>query len=474
MNVSKPTAPRAAASDEPSSPSSATSGVAHPGGSATPRRAGQPTFRGVEDGAVADVDNSGVASPNLPSQATVRRKMNAPSERPQKNARETKANLHVPSVVPAATARLRHRGILASFILMVVAPTLAATFYLFAIAEDQFASTVGFAVRSEDAASPLDFLSGFGGLSGAPSSGTASDTDILYQFIQSQALVQKINDRANLKAIYSKPTFDPVFSFSSEGEIEDLVEYWKRMVRISYDSTTGLIELRVHAFEPRDAQILAQLILDESTQMINDLSAIARADATKYAQEELEKAVERLRERRVAVTEFRSRTQIVDPSADIQGQMGLLFSLQEQLAAANIDINLLRQTTQPSDPRIAQNERRIAVIEELIERERRKFGLGGSRGGEEGGYSSLVGEYERLTVDREFAEKAYLAALANYDSAIADAQRRTRYLAAYIRPTLATTSLYPQRGLLSLLTAGFTLLLWSISLLIYYSVRDRR
>ncbi|MCE6966917.1 sugar transporter, partial [Cereibacter sphaeroides] len=91
-----------------------------------------------------------------------------------------------------------------------------------------------------------------------------------------------------------------------DDEIEDLVDYWKRMVRISYDSTTGLIELRVHAFAPKDAQIIAQMILDESTRMINELSAIARADATRYAREELDKAVERLREQRVAVTEFRS------------------------------------------------------------------------------------------------------------------------------------------------------------------------
>lgn len=363
---------------------------------------------------------------------------------------------------------------LASFVGIVIVPTLIASMYLFLVADDQYTSTVGFAVRSENSASPLDLLGGIGGLSGMTASGPASDTDILYQFIQSQALVQSISQRLDLRTVYSKPAFDPVFALRRNGEIEDLVEYWKRMVRISYDSTTGLIELRVHAFEPKDAQVIAQLILDESTQMINDLSVIARTDATRYAQEELDKAIARLRERRVAVTEFRSRTQLVDPSADIEGQMGLLFSLQEQLAAASIDISLLRQTTQPTDPRIAQNERRIGVIEQLIDKEREKFGMGGSADGNENSYSALVGEYERLTVDREFAEKAYLAALANYDAALADAQRRTRYLAAYIRPTLAETSLYPQRGLLSVLTGGFLLLIWSIGLLIYYSVRDRR
>ncbi|WP_096788093.1 sugar transporter [Rhodobacter sp. CZR27] len=379
----------------------------------------------------------------------------------------------MPAVAPAATARLRHHGILASFLGIVVAPTLAASLYLFAVADDQYTSTVGFSVRSEDMSSALDLLGGLGSL-GLSGTGEASDSDILYQFIQSQELVQRIDATVDLRAIYSKPAFDPVFAFDPDRGIEDLVEYWQDMVRISYDSTTGLLELRVHAFDPKDAQTVAQLILDESTRMINDLSAIARADATRYAKEELDKSIERLRDQRVALTEFRSRTQIVDPKADIQGQMGLLNTLQQQLAATSIDINLLRQTTQPNDPRIAQNERRIAVIEELIQREREKFGMGGGADGKESDYSTLVGEYERLSVDLEFAEKAYVAALTNYDAAVAEAQRMSRYIAAYVRPTLAEESLYPQRGLLSLLTGGLALLVWSIGLLIYYSVRDRR
>ncbi|AXQ96028.1 sugar transporter (plasmid) [Cereibacter azotoformans] len=381
----------------------------------------------------------------------------------------------MPAAAPRAVARLRHHGILASFLGLVAAPTLAASLYLFAVAEDQYASAVGFSVRSEDMSSALSMLGGGLASLGLGSSGSASDSDILYQFIQSQELVQRVDQKLDLRRIYSRPAFDPVFAFNPDGQIEDLVKYWRRMVRISYDSNTGLIELRVHAFAPRDAQAVAAAILDESTRMINDLSAIARSDATRYALEELEKAVNRLRDQRVAMTEFRSRTQIVDPSADIQAQMGLLNTLQQQLAEASIDINLLRQTTQPNDPRIAQNERRIAVIEELIQREREKFGMGGTGSGSEAStYSTLIAEYERLSVDLEFAQNAYVAALTNHDAAIAEAQRMNRYLATYVSPTLAQQSLYPQRGLLALMTGGLTLLVWAIGMLIYYSVRDRR
>jgi capsular polysaccharide transport system permease protein len=110
----------------------------------------------------------------------------------------------------------------------------------------------------------------------------------------------------------------------------------------------------------------------------------------------------------------------------------------------------------------------------LIEKERGKFGVGaGAKTGAQD-YSTLVGEYERLVVDREFAEKAYVSALSTFDAAQAEARRQSRYLAAYTRPTLAERSLYPQRGLLTLLVAVFAFLTWAIVVLVYYSVRDRR
>lgn len=377
----------------------------------------------------------------------------------------------LPETVKGFTLRLRHLWQLASFVALVLLPTGVSGLYLYLVAHDQYTSEVGFAVRSEGLSSALGFLGGLSSLSGASS----SDADILYRFIQSQELVGKVDAQLNLRALYGKPAFDPVFSFPAGGSIEDLTDYWHKMVRVSYDNATGLIELRVHAFEPADAKAIADAIFTDSAAMINALSAAARADATRYAREELDQVTARLSEARIALTEFRSRTQIVDPSADVQGKMGLLNTLQAQQVSATIELELLRQSARPDDPRIEQGERRIAVIEEMMATERRKLGVGSGTGSEgDSNFSTLVGEFERLAVEREFAEKAYVAARATFDTAQAEAQRKSRYLAAYSGPTLAETALYPQRGLRTLVIFAFSFLIWSVGMLIYYSVRDRR
>lgn len=370
---------------------------------------------------------------------------------------------------PAALARKRPRHLLVviSFAVVVLLPILVAAAYLWGKAADQYASTLGFSVRREDTAAALDMLGGLTALSKSSS----SDTDILYEYLRSQKLVADMDAKLDLRSIWAKPVGDPIFAFDPSGSIEDLLDYWQDMVRTSYDSATGLIEVRVLAFDPDDATRIAEMLLAESSRMINDLSATAREDAVRFSREELEVAENRLRKTREAVTAFRVKNQIVDPTTDFQTQAGLVGTLENQLAEAQIEIDLLSDVPE-GNPRLVQAQRRVEVIETRLAAERAKVGNNAQPGRDD--YAALAGEYERLAVDREFAEQAYVAALAAYDSAKAESQRTSRYLAAHVMPTRAEVSRYPERlSILGLLALGL-LLLWSIGTLVAYSLKDRR
>lgn len=358
-----------------------------------------------------------------------------------------------------------------SFLVMVIIPTLISAWYLWARAEDQYVSTVGFSVRKEDATPSLDIL---GGLTTIGGSSTASDADILYDFLGSEDIVSRIDAAVDLRGKFSREwPNDPVFAYDPSGTIEDLTDHWQRRVKVLYDTTTQLITLKVSAYTPEDALTIAKATFDESSRTINRLSDIARDDATRFARDELAKAQERLTKTRQALTAFRMETQIVDPSADLEGQMGILNSLQGSLAEALIDLDTLRDTATDSDQRVIQAEMRIRAIRERIAEERAKFGASSQGPGGES-YAQLVAEYEKLATDLQFDQTTYLSAQAAYDLALAEAQRQSRYLAAHIEPKLAEASRVPDRPLLLAAVFGALLLTWAIMLLIYYSVRDRR
>lgn len=376
----------------------------------------------------------------------------------------------VPPVVGPVHMKRRHYGLVLSFIIFFVFPVLGAGIYLYGYAKDQYVSEVGFTVRREEAPLVSSIISSLGQVSSASS----TDSDILFEFVRSQGLVQQIDQELDLRGVFSQfHDTDPYFSLSPNASIEELVDYWGRMVQVSYAPGTGLLELRIRAFDPETAYKIAELIFSKSSAMINQLSNIARDDSTRYARDDLARAETDLKEIRSALTSFRLRTQIVDPAAAIQGQMGLLNSLQQQLGAALIESDLLRDSTRENDPRRVQIASRITAIEVRIAQERQKFGAGGNAvDGQD--YATVIAEFERLTVEREFAEQKYATALGNFDAAQTEAQRQSRYLAAYVGPTLAESAEHPKRLLLFGLFSLFSLMTWAIGVLIYYSLRDRR
>jgi len=359
-----------------------------------------------------------------------------------------------------------------SFLLIVAAPLLVTTGYLFTYAQDQYASNAGFTVRTEETGSATDLLGGLAGFSGA---NATSDGDILFEFITSSEMVRRLNQRMDLRAHFSAPhSVDPVFSLSPDATMEDLVEHWQSVVRVSYSQSNGLIDLQVLAFDPVTAHSIAQAIVEESQDLINGLNEQARADSMRYAEADLDAAIARLRTAREALTQFRTRTQIVDPESDLQGRTGVLNNLQQQLAEALIEYDLLLEnTTNPSDPRLIQSQRRIEVIRERIRLERLNFATEDvGSGGED--YPTLMAQFEGYVVDREFAEESYRAALTALDAARTNAARQSRYLAVYIRPTLPESAEFPRRDAISALAFLFLTLGWATLALVYYSIRDRQ
>jgi capsular polysaccharide transport system permease protein len=345
-------------------------------------------------------------------------------------------------------------------------------FYLTAVAEDQYVSTAGFTVRSQENSGATDLL---GGLANFAGSTTASDSDILYAFIQSQEMVEAVDARIDLRSEYSRHwPRDWAFSIWPDATLEELIWYWQRIVGISYDSGSGLIEVQAVGFDAEVSQVITQAIVDVSQIQINALNERAREDAMGYARTDLDEAVAQLKSAREELTKFRTRTRIVDPEADIQGRMGVMNNLQQQLAEALIEHDLLEGTVSEGDPRTRKSLQRIEVIRARIDSERQTFTSDNTDTGAVGeDYPSLISEFESLTVDREYAEEAYRAALTALSVARDNATRQSRYLATYIKPTLAQESEYPRRPLLAGLTGLFLLLIWSIATLIYYSIRDR-
>lgn len=370
---------------------------------------------------------------------------------------------------PPARARARHWVAGLGFFLTMVIPTLVAAAYLTVTAADRYGSRVAFSIRSNQASAPLEIL---GAVTQLGNSSVLTDGQVLYDYIRSQRIVETVRARLPLEEYYNRAPRDWVFTLGRDQPVEGLVDYWNRMVDVALDPATGIIAVEARAFTPAEAQAIAAEILAASSELVNRLADTAREDAVRHAAVELAAAEQRLRDIRGRLRQFRDIEQEVDPSQNARVAIGLVASLEEELSQARVQLGLLRGALDEAAPRIVMLQRRVDSLEARIAAERTRLGSGLGEGGQRA-LSEVVGEFEELVVDREFAEQSYTVALATYQQAEAEARRRHRYLAAHIEPTLSEEPEYPDRTLLTAAVFLLALAGWSILVLGAWNIRDR-
>ena len=371
-----------------------------------------------------------------------------------------------------AKPKARHWAVGLSFLLAVILPSAAAVGYLYGVAADQYASRVSFSIRGNENTGPISFL---GALSQTVTVG-GTDAEIVYDFVRSQQMVEAALSALPLEDIYNRPEQDVVFRLGVGRPVEDVVDYWNWMTSVSFDGTSGIVHFEARAFDPESARAIAAFVLDESTRIVNETSAQAREDAVSVARTVLNQAEDRLREVRRQIRAFRDVEQELDPSENARAALGLMATLRQQRAEAQVELDSYLSLVGPAGPRAPALRQRIDSLEQRIEEERQRLGAGADGPSTEHArlFSDLMGDYEELMVELEFAQNAYVSALSSFEQAQVEARRQTRVLSPHSRPTLSVEAQYPQRALTSLAVFIVLSVAWSVGLLIAYNIRDRR
>lgn len=375
--------------------------------------------------------------------------------------------------------KIRHLIMIAGFIALVAIPSTLASLYLAFVAQDQYHSSASFAVRSiSSSVGASDILGVF---TQTTATSTVADSYILIDYLLSERMLEDVNAKFDLDSVYAPRGGDYYFALAAGEPIEDKVNYWRQMVTINFDHTSGILQLQVKAFDPKQAQEIANFILAKSEQLINELSDTAHDETLRLAREEIVIAEKRLTDARMALREFRDISQDVDPVEGAKLAVQLVAGMEQELAKLNADLEVARSQMAEDTPRIRVIKTQISALESRIEAEKQRLGSGTAgtktaRTTQDLSGSDVSGRlqlYEKLELEREFGERAYAAALASLEKARMDATGKQRYLAVFIQPTLSQMAQYPNRLLNALLVFLGGLFAWGMATLVYYNIRDR-
>lgn len=378
------------------------------------------------------------------------------------------ATLEAAPATLGAGQRWRWRIIVASFLLAVALPTLVVAIYFTFFAANQYAAETRFSVRSATTTqAPNDLL---GLISVAPAA-TITDAYVLIDFVRSRQLLDRLHTEMNYKAVFSRPEADFWARLDTDLPMEKVILYWRRMVSIGFDTTSQIVTLQTRAFRQADALQLANAILKQSEHLINDLSARARADAVKMAEQELAQSEARLRLARLAVRTFREERQEIDPRKKAEARQQIIETLQGELTSARARLQTMRQQLAENAPTVVYQRSVIKALEKQIDEERSRAATSATAA-DDSTIGGLIADYEALTIDREFAEKAYVSAMGSLERVRFDAARQQRYLATIVAPSLPQHPLYPKSLLNTLIVLVGLFCIWGLAVLIGLAVRD--
>ena len=395
-----------------------------------------------------------------------------PDEGPKtRTAPDTDTDTAAPArAVPAAPARpSRLKGALRRFnglfALTVLLPTLAAGVYFGAIASDVYISESRFLVRNPQRPQ----MSGLGALlQGTAFSRAQDDTYSVHDYIRSRDALRELDDRLGLRQAFTSTDIDFLNRFPGldpDDSFEALHRFYQKHISVLYDSVSSISILEVRAYTAEDAKRINELLLEMGERLVNNMNIRARRDLIEVAENEVKLAEQRAREAAAALSGFRADRSVFDP--DRQGALQLqgVLKLREELLVAQNQLDQVRQVS-PENPQIPSLQSRVKAIEKAISDENARV-LGRA-----GGLVSKSPAFDRLVLDKAFADRQLAAALAALDQARSEAQRKQLYLERLVQPHLPDNAVEPRRVRSVVTVFVLGLVAWGVLSLVVAGVRE--
>lgn len=333
------------------------------------------------------------------------------------------------------------------FLLLVILPSLIVTAYFYGMAAPQFVSEARFVVSSRGhdggAAAAMRGMGGgaFGGLGGG--SMASSETNSVRDFLTSLDAVMEAHGKLDLIAMWQRPEADWL-SELWRTEPELLARFYSRMVTVSLDPSTNVTTLRVRSFRPEDSKALAETLLTSAEALVNRLSERTRNETLRVARQEMEIAEQRVLESRAAMVRFREQERELDSAGAAQAAVALRGQLEVALAQARAELTERLKFMRPDNPALQVTRNRIEALERQISSERTRH-TETIVGGEGAVLARQLASFERLMLEREFADKQLASATASLETARLEAQRQQLFLSRIVEPNLAVYPLYPRK-----------------------------
>ena len=339
--------------------------------------------------------------------------------------------------------------------LVVFLPTFIAAAYFLLLAVPRYQSEAKFIVRMPGNGQASQIANMVQGTSIIRS---VDDGYVVDAYMVSRDALSALVKDDGFRKMIARSGMDPLWRypplFMPDNE-EKLYRYYKSFVSVSYDETTGISTVRAQAFRPQDAQLLVAALLKHSEELINRMSDRAEKDAVQVAERETEGAKQQAYAAARAMTDFRDREKVIDPTLVSNSVLKNITELALSSAETNAQLTEL-EASSPQSPQIDSLKSRIFALDQQIDKEREALA------GTNGSLAPIISKYDILLLKQKFAEQAFTIALSALEQARVDARKQRVFLETITTPNLPDHPAYPYRLLSIFIVFAIAAMLYKI------------
>lgn len=348
--------------------------------------------------------------------------------------------------------RLRDRvfallGVLV-FLVFGVLPAAAAIAYYGFYASDIYESETRFTVRTSAPVMP-DREGSMSSIA-IPSAKIVQDTQIVTNNVHSRSMIETLDERFDLRGIYSRDEIDRLARLPDDASQEDLEEYWGDMASSDISLPGGIVTLKVRAFSAEEAEALTGEMLEISEALINDLNDRIWRDVSASAESGLEAAAAQLASTRIARRNEQNAQGVLDTDQEAEGVLELLNTVRGELLELESRYKVRSESMRDDTPQQRVLAREIDVKREQVSALQAQ--IAGASGADEGSDPTLADVAEssnRLEFEQQLAEANFADAVKLAERLRLLSSQQLMYLDPFLAPTLPQEAQYPRRILMS-------------------------
>jgi capsular polysaccharide transport system permease protein len=345
-------------------------------------------------------------------------------------------------------------------VMMVVVPDLVVSIYFGLIASDQYVSEAKFTVSS--AAIPK--MDGLGSVTGVPPMLIVQDTQVVTSYIGSRAMAEQLERTVNLRDAYSSNLIDWWSRFRKNRPIEKFTDYWEKMADTSIAFPSGIVTLTVRAFTPEDAKHIADAVIKQSENLINDLNDRMRNDTVLASERDMQQAAQDLGKARMQMEYERNAEGLIDVGQTSDALTGLISGLQGDLLKAQQEYQTELTYVTEDAPQMKVLSSHIAAMQSQLEQMKAQLTSQTDQSVSAMADTALSGKmtkFAELDLEERIAEKRYEVSVAAVEAARMMGERRMLYLHEIVAPAQPEDAKYPKRWLSIGMTFLASLIVWA-------------